>query len=210
MDHTVPGDKLVLHPSLTTYFNKWIRNLALPVVAVALIVLTYRSATIPGARSSFLLVIAAIALLAIAFFSRAEIAVGNGALTYRRFLRRRRFPLESVSGLAVRRVGLRGSYLARGHAPYAVVYGRDRRALFSFSTALWSDRDLGRLQQAIGGDTSDMTLNASELQSEFPGALPEWLVFYEAHPFWTLAIATPLMLAAIIIAIVLWDAIKPR
>ena len=208
MDQTVSVDGLVLHPSLTAYFNKWIRNLALPLVAIALMVLVYRWATIPGARSAFLLTGVAIALFAIAFFSRAEIAVRQGTLTYRRFLRRRRFPLESVGGLALRRLSLRGNYYARRPAPYAVVYGRDRRALFSFSAALWPDRDLDRLQRAIGGDASDVPLSASELHSEFPGALPGWLMFYEAHPFWTLAIGTPLMLVAVTIAVVLWDSVK--
>jgi len=200
----------VIHPSLTGYFNKWIRNLALPIVAITFVVLVYRWMTIPGAGTTFLATIAAIILLGAAFFTRAEIAVEDGALTYRRFLWRRRFRLESVGGLALCRLALRGNYYARGPAPYGVVYGTDHRSLFSFSAALWADRDLRSLQQSIGGETLDMPMRASELQSEFPGALPGWLVFYEAHPWWTIAIGTPLMLVAIIVGIVIWDAVKPQ
>src|SRR5690349_8986187 len=129
--------RLVIHPSLTGYFNKWIRNLALPIVAITFVVLVYRWKTIPGAGTTFLATIAAIILLGAAFFTRAEIAVEDGALTYRRFLWRRRFRLESVGGLALCRLALRGNYYARGPAPYGVVYGRNHRSLFSFSAALW-------------------------------------------------------------------------
>ena len=84
------------------------------------------------------------------------------------------------------------------------------KSFFSFSAALWRDQDLARLRHAIGGDASSEPMSAAELQSEFPGALPGWTVFFEAHPVWAIAVSTPLALAAIIAGIVLWDAIKPR
>jgi hypothetical protein len=208
-DRVVPGSTLIIRPSMTSYFNKWIRNLALPVVAITLVVLIYRWATIPGAGTAFLAALAALALFAVAFFSRAQISVDDGVIAYRRLLWSRRFPRSSVGGLALRRLSLRSSYAA-APPPYAVVYGRNGRALFSFSAALWSDRDLRALQETIGGNTSDLPISASDLQSEFPGALPGWLLFYEAHPIWTLVIGTPLALAVITIAVVVWDGLKSR
>jgi hypothetical protein len=209
-DRVVPGSTLIVHPSITSYFHRWIRNLALAVVAITLVVLIYRWATIPGAGTAFLAALAALALFAVAFFRRAQISVDDGVVAYRRLLWSRRFPRDSVGGLALRRLSLRTNYYAASARPYAVVYGRNGRALFSFSAALWSDRDLRALQQSIGGNSSDLPVSASELQSEFPGALPGWLLFYEAHPIWTLVIGTPLMLVAIIIAVVVWEALKSR
>ncbi|TMD39998.1 MAG: hypothetical protein E6I61_13535 [Chloroflexi bacterium] len=208
MDSTRTGQRLILHPSVGSYFNRSIRNLALPAVAILFMVVVYRWVTVPGTGTVLLGTIVALALVAVAFFGRAEISVGDGVLTYRRFLWRRRFPLESVGGLAVRRLSLAMSYAASGPAPYAVVYGRDGRALFSFSAALWSDEDLRTLHQAIGGSSSDRPLLASELQADFPGALPAWLRFVEAHPVWTIVIGAPLTLVAITIVVVLWDSGK--
>src|SRR3989442_8120926 len=147
VDGVGPGPRLVFHPSLGGYFNKWVRNLALPVIAITFALLVYRWTRIPGSQTIFLATITAVALVAVAFFTRAEISVGDGVLAYRRYLWRRRFPLDSVGGLALRRLGLASNYYARRPAPFAVVYGRDGRALFSFSAALWSDGDLGTLQQ---------------------------------------------------------------
>ena len=59
--------------------------------------------------------------------------------------------------------------------------------------------DLRTLHQAIGGSSSDRPLLASELQADFPGALPAWLRFVEAHPVWTIVIGAPLTLVAITI-----------
>ncbi|TMC52826.1 MAG: hypothetical protein E6J20_10110 [Chloroflexi bacterium] len=210
MDRSQARQRLILHPSINGYFNKWVRNLGLPFVVIAVIALIYRWATIPGARTTVFATIVGLVLIGVAFFGRAEISVDDGVLTYRRFLWGRRFRLESIGGLALRRLGLRWNSYARSPAPYAVVYARDGRALFSLSAALWSDRDLRNLQEVIGGDSSDAPLSASELQSEFPGALPGWLLFLEGHPVWTIVIGAPLALVVVIVAIALWDLVKPR
>jgi hypothetical protein len=202
------GGRLVLHPSFSAYTNKWLRNLALPMVAIVGIVLVYRWMTDPGAGTTLLFTVGGLALLGVLFFGRAEISLDSGVLSYRRFAFRHRFPIELVGGLALRRLNLVWNYNARGPTPQAIVYGRDRRALFSLSAALWTDRDLRSLQKAIGGDSSPNPVTAVELQSEFPGALPGWLIFMEAHPVWTMVINFPLALAITLAIVAIWDAIK--
>lgn len=138
----------------------------------------------------------------------AEISIDSGVLSYRRFVLRRSFPIDRVGGLALRRLSLLWNYNARGPTPQAVVYGKDRRALFSLSAALWSDHDLRLLQKAIGGDSSTKPMTAAELQSEFPGALPGWAVFMEAHLAWTMVIAITLAFAISLALVAFWDAVK--
>ncbi len=177
-------------------------------VAIVGIVLVYRWMTDPGAGTTLLLTIGGLVLLGVLFFARAEISLESGVLTYRRFVFRRRFPIDLVGGIALRRLSLAWNYNARGPTPQAVIYGKDRRALFSLSAALWSDRDLRSLQKAIGGDSSTDPITAAELQSVFPGALPGWLVFMEVHPVWTLVIGFPIALTITLAIVAIWDAVK--
>jgi hypothetical protein len=177
-------------------------------VAIVGIVVVYRWMTVPGAGTTVLFTICGLVLLGTLFFGRAEISLDSGVLSYRRFVLRRRFPIDRVGGIALRRLSLVWNYNARGPTPQAVVYGKDRRALFSLSAALWSERDLRSLQKAIGGDSSTTPITASELQLEFRGALPGWLVFMEAHPVWSTVIGFPIALAITLAIVAIWDAIK--
>ena len=199
------GPRLVIHPTIATYGSKWVRNLSLPAVMIWIVVSLYRVITIPGSGSVLLLTAALIALVAALFFSRAEIVLDERDLSYRRLTWHRRFALERVGGLAIRGLGLRFNYYARGPAPYAVAYDIRRKTLFSFSAALWPDAELQRLQELIGGDTRDGPMRARELQEEFPGALPWWAVFMDSHPIWTVVIGTPLIFLAIVLGIALWS-----
>jgi hypothetical protein len=179
------------------------------ILAVILLVYSvYRWMTVPGADATVAVTIGGLVLLGVLFFGRAEISLDSGVLSYRRFVLRRRFPIDMVGGLALRRVSLAWNYNARGPTPCAVVYGEDRRALFSLSAALWSDHDLRLLHKAIGGDSSTEPMTAAELQSEFPGALPGWAVFMEAHPVWTMVIAIPLAFAITVAIVAVWDAVN--
>ena len=210
------GGRLVLHPSFSAYTNKWFRNVRLPGVAIVPLILVgivfvysvYRWMTVPGADTTLPVTIGGLVLLGVLFFGRAEISLDGGVLSYRRFVLRRRFPIDLVGGLALRRLSLAWNYYARGPTRIAVVYGKDRRALFSLSAALWSDHDLRSLHKAIGGDSSTEPMTAAELQSEFPGVLPGWAVFGEAHPVWAVVIGTLLMFATIVAILVVWDAVK--
>ena len=196
---------MVLHPSWFASRSKWIRNLRLSAVGILIIVTVYRLWTAPSTGSVLLAVLAALVITALLFFGRAEIAVDASALTYRRFVIARRFPLQRVGGLAIRPLYLAFNYYAVRPPPYAVVYGADRRALFSFSPALWDESDLRRLQKTLGGDTSLWSVNARELNEEFPGALPGWVVLTDSHPIWTVVVGTPLMFIAICLGIVISD-----
>jgi len=110
-----------------------------------------------------------------------------------------------VGGLAIRPLYLAFNYYAVRPPPYAVVYGTDRRALFSFSPALWNGSDIRRLQETLGGDTSSWSVNARELNEAFPGALPGWMVLSDSHPIWTIMLGTPLMFIAICLGILITD-----
>jgi len=208
------GGRLVLHPSFSAYTNKWLRNV--PGVAIVPFVLVgilfvygvYRWITAPGADTTVPVTIGGLVLLGVLFFGRAEISLDSGVLSYRRLLFRRSFPIDLVGGLALRRLSLAWNIYARRPTRIAVIYGKDRRALFSLSAALWSDHDLRSLHKAIGGDSSTEPMTAGDLESEFPGALPGLSVFMEAHPVWFVVIGTPLMLAIIVAILVVWDAIK--
>lgn len=196
---------MVLHPSWFAYRSKWLQNLRLPAVAIFIIVTAYRLWTVPSTGSVLLGVVAALVISALLFFGRAEIAVDADTLTYRRFIVTRRFALQRVGGLAIRPLYLAFNYYAVRPPPYAVVYGADRRALFSFSPALWDESDIRSLQQTLGGDTSLWSVNARELNDEFPGALPGWVVLIDSHPIWTIVLGTPLMFIAICLGIVVSD-----
>jgi hypothetical protein len=177
-------------------------------VGIVFVYSVYRWMTVPGADTTLPVTICGLALLGVLFFGRAEISLDSGVLSYRRLVLRRRFPIDLVGGLALRRLSLAWNYYARGPTRIAVVYGKDRRALFSLSAALWSDHDLRLLHKAIAGDSSTEPMTAAELQSEFPGALPGWLVFMEAHPVWTVVIGTTLMFAITVAIVAVWDAVK--
>jgi hypothetical protein len=210
------GRRLVLHPSFSAYTDKWLRNVPLPGVAIVGIVLigidfvysAYRWMTVPGADNTVPVTIGVLLLVGVLFFGRAEICLDGGVLSYRRFVLRRRFPVDLVGGLAFRRLSLAWNFYARGPTRIAVVYGKDRRALFSLSAAFWSDHDLRLLRKAIGGDSSTEPMFAAELQSEFPGALPGLAVFGETHPVWAVVIGSLLMFAMIVAIVAVWDAIK--
>jgi len=177
-------------------------------VGIIFVFSAYRWMTVRGADTALPVTLGGLVLLAMLFFGRAEISLESGVLSYRRFVLRRRFPIDQVGGLALRRLSLVWSNYARRPTRQAVVYGKDRRALFSLSAALWSDHDLRLLQKAIGGDSSTDPMTAAQLQSEFPGALPAWAVFMEAHPVWTVVIACPLMFAIIVAIVAVADAVK--
>jgi hypothetical protein len=168
----------------------------------------YRWMTAPGVDTTVPVTIGGLVLLGVLFFGRAEICLDSGVLSYRRLVFRRSFPIDLVGGLALRRLSLAWNIYASRPTRIAVVYGKDRRALFSLSAALWFDPDLRSLHRAIGGDSSTEPMSAEELQSEFPGALPVLTVFMEAHPVWTVVMGTPLMLAIIVAVLVVWDAVK--
>jgi hypothetical protein len=210
------GGRLVLHPSFNAFTNKWLRDVRMSGVAIVGIVLVgvlfvfsvYRWMTVPGADLTVPVTIGGLVLLGVLYFGRAEISLDSGVLSYRRFVLRRRFPMDLVGGLALRRLSLAWNYYARGPTRIAVVYGKDRRALFSLSAALWSDHDLRSLKKAIGGDSSTEPMTAAELQSEFPGALPGLAVFMEAHPVWAVVIGFPLMFAITVAIVAIWDAVK--
>jgi len=207
------GGRLVLHPSFSAYTNKWLRNVRLLGVAIVPLVLVlvysvYRWMTAPGVDTTVPVTIGGLVLLGVLFFGRAEICLDSGVLSYRRLVFRRSFPIDLVGGLALRRLSLAWNIYASRPTRIAVVYGKDRRALFSLSAALWSDHDLRSLHKAIGGDSSTEPMTAAELQSEFPGVLPGWAVFGEAHPVWAVVIGTLLMFAIIVAILVVWDAVK--
>ncbi|MEA2656536.1 MAG: hypothetical protein QOI23_1901 [Chloroflexota bacterium] len=177
-------------------------------VGILFVFSAYRWMAVRGADTTLPVTIGGLVLLGVLFFGRAEISLDSGVLSYRRFVLRRRFPIDLVGGVALRRLSLAWNYYARRPTRIAVVYGKDRRALFSLSAALWSDHDLRSLHKAIGGDSSTDPMTAVELQSEFPGALPGWSVFMEVHPVWAVVIGTLLMFAIIVAILVAWDAVK--
>lgn len=168
----------------------------------------YRWMTVPGVDTTVPVTIGGLVLLGVLFFGRAEICLDSGVLSYRRLVFRRSFPIDLVGGLARRRLSLAWNIYASRPTRIAVVYGNDRRALFSLSAALWSDRDLRSLRRAIGGDSSTEPMTAAELQSEFPGALPGWAVFMEVHPVWAVLIGFPMMIAITVAIVAIWDAVK--
>jgi hypothetical protein len=199
---TVPS--MVLRPSSAISANRWVRNLSLPAVGALCVVVIYRLRTIPGTGAGLLIGLMGLALVAVFFFRRAEIVIDGRTIAYRRFLFTRRFPLTQVGGLAIRPLSLAFNYYAAKAPPYAVVYSRDGRGLFSFSAALWPDADLARLQGAIGGESSDWPVGAADLVKEFPGALAWWVVFMDSHPIWTLVLGTPLMFLAVVLGLAAW------
>jgi len=168
----------------------------------------YRWMTAPGVDTTVPVTIGGLVLLGVLFFGRAEICLDSGVLSYRRLVFRRSFPIDLVGGLALRRLSLAWNIYASRPTRIAVVYGKDRRALFSLSAAFWSDHDLRLLRKAIGGDSSTEPMFAAELQSEFPGALPGWAVFGETHPVWAVVIGSLLMFAMIVAIVAVWDAVK--
>jgi hypothetical protein len=196
---------IVIRPSLAAYTNTWVRNLSLPAVGVVIFVVGYRMIRAPRANGLILVLLAAFALFAVLFFLQAKIVFDGNQLVYRRLIIGRHFSLSRVGGMAIRRVELRSNRYAKQAPPYAIVYDVEKKALFSFSAALWPAADLERLQQRIGGNVSDIPVGANQLQKEFPGALPRWLVFVDSHPVLTMVIGVPLALVVIVAGIVLWD-----
>jgi hypothetical protein len=134
------------------------------------------------------------------FFARARIEVdGERVLKVRAFGGRRLYPRSAVGGVAFRIVH---QPLSRAPDPnFGVVYGRDRRGLFIFSSRLWDPIDVRRLASLLGGTDPEIppTVSRREFEREFPGAFNVW----ERHPY-LLGVVFAIVLLAGLVVFVSW------
>src|SRR5205814_4856618 len=108
----------------------------------------------PSGRPLFTgMIVVLVALVAVGyllFFARARIELaGERLLKVSAFGGKHSYPLSAVGGVAFR--VLHQPLSRAGDPTLGVVYGRDGRALFTFSARLWDPVDVRRLAGLLGG-----------------------------------------------------------
>jgi len=81
----------------------------------------------------------------------------------------------------------------------AAVYGRDGRALFTFSARLWDPVDVRRLAGLLGGTGAESppVVSRTEFERQFPGAFNVW----ERHPY-VLGVMLTIVLLVVVVFVV--------
>ena len=156
----------------------------------------------PSGRPLFTgMIVVLVALVAVGyllFFARARIELaGERLLKVSAFGGKHSYPLSAVGGVAFR--VLHQPLSRAGDPTLGVVYGRDGRALFTFSARLWDPVDVRRLAGLLGGTDAESppVVSRKEFERQFPGAFNVW----ERHPYVLGVVLTIVLLVGVVLLV---------
>lgn len=201
-----PRSDLVIRPSFHKFRNRFFLALFVcgSVAVVDLLALSKKPAQQEMEAVAFALLAVVFGMVTLLVFQREEIKVADGLVTRRNLLGiPTRYPLEQIGGMTRRDVIYIGSPRPQQSV---VVYDTEHRCLFQMSRPLWDPADIRRLHARLGGDGRTQLVTSSELDAEFPGAVP-WVI---RHPFTMIAIEFGVVLAIVVSLVVLIDALSHR